>query len=59
MARNLLNAGHRLVAYDLVPEAVAALEGAGASAAKSLQDAASGAEDFSAIIKLYMQRQIP
>ena len=44
MARNLLKAGNRLVVYDLVPAAVAALEDAGASGARSLKEAASGTE---------------
>ncbi len=44
MARNLLKAGHQLTVYDLVPPAVAALVAAGASAAKSLREAAGGAE---------------
>jgi len=44
MARNLLKAGHGLVVYDLVPAAVAALVGPGASAAKSIKEAARGAE---------------
>jgi 3-hydroxyisobutyrate dehydrogenase len=44
MARNLLKAGHPLTVYDLVPPAVAALVAAGASAAKSLCEAAAGAD---------------
>ncbi|MGA2779591.1 MAG: 3-hydroxyisobutyrate dehydrogenase [Steroidobacteraceae bacterium] len=44
MARNLLKSGHRLVVYDLVPAAVAALVSAGASAAASIKAAAAGAE---------------
>lgn len=44
MAANLLKAGHRLAVFDLVPEAVARLEQAGARAAASAADAAAGAQ---------------
>src|SRR5690625_2111442 len=43
MAANLLKAGHTLTVYDLVPEAVAKLEQAGARAASSAADAVKGA----------------
>lgn len=44
MAANLLKAGHQLAVFDLVPEAVARLEQAGARAAVSAADAAAGAQ---------------
>lgn len=44
MVANLLKAGHRLAVFDLVPEAVARLEQAGARAAASAADAAAGAQ---------------
>src|SRR5690242_3076960 len=44
MARNLLKAGHELVAFDLDRSAVAAAVEAGAKAADSAPEAASGAE---------------
>jgi 2-hydroxy-3-oxopropionate reductase len=44
MSRNLIKAGHELTIYDIVPEAVAEIAGAGATAAASAQEAAAGAE---------------
>lgn len=44
MAENLLQAGHQLSVYDLNPSAVERLVSAGASAANSAADAASGAQ---------------
>ncbi|MER1967182.1 3-hydroxyisobutyrate dehydrogenase [Castellaniella sp. GW247-6E4] len=44
MASNLLEAGHRLKVFDLVPAAVQALAGAGAEASASAADAVRGAE---------------
>ncbi|SDC20745.1 3-hydroxyisobutyrate dehydrogenase [Belnapia rosea] len=44
MARNLLKAGHQVMGFDLVPEALAALAAAGGIAAASAAEAASGAE---------------
>jgi 3-hydroxyisobutyrate dehydrogenase len=44
MARNLLKAGHRVTGFDLMPEALAAVTAAGATAAGSAAQAASGAE---------------
>jgi 3-hydroxyisobutyrate dehydrogenase len=44
MARNLLRAGHALVVYDVVPDAVAKLAALGASAATSPAAAAANAE---------------
>jgi 3-hydroxyisobutyrate dehydrogenase len=44
MAANLLKAGHRLAVFDLVTDAVAKLEQAGARAAASAADAAKGAQ---------------
>lgn len=44
MAANLLKAGHQLAVFDLVPEAVARLEQAGARAAVSAADAVAGAQ---------------
>lgn len=44
MAANLLKAGYQLAVFDLVPEAVARLEQAGARAAASAADAAAGAQ---------------
>ena len=41
MAQRLLRGGHRVVAYDLRPEAVRELEGEGASGASSLTDLAA------------------
>ena len=41
MARRLMRDGHRIVAYDVNPEAVAELAGDGAEGASSLQDLAS------------------
>ena len=41
MARRLMRDGHKIVAYDVNPEAVAELEGEGATGASSLQDLAS------------------
>ena len=42
MARNLITAGHAVTVFDLVPEACAELEQAGASVAESAADAAIG-----------------
>jgi 3-hydroxyisobutyrate dehydrogenase len=44
MARNLIKAGHALKVFDVVPAAVAAIVKAGAEAAPSLGDAASGVD---------------
>jgi 2-hydroxy-3-oxopropionate reductase len=44
MSRNLIKAGHKLTVFDIVPEAVAELAGAGAKPAASAQEAASEAE---------------
>ncbi len=44
MARNLLKAGHKLKAFDIVKANVEAVTSAGASAAASAADAAQGAE---------------
>jgi 3-hydroxyisobutyrate dehydrogenase len=44
MARNLLKAGHRVTGFDLMPEALAAVTAAGATAAGSAAQAASGAD---------------
>jgi 3-hydroxyisobutyrate dehydrogenase len=44
MARNLLDAGHDLVVFDIMPAALEAAVGAGATAAKTLGDAAAGGE---------------
>src|SRR5579872_4042060 len=44
MALNLLKAGHGLKAYDLMPAALARVAGAGAQAAASPLDAATGVE---------------
>jgi len=41
MARRLMRDGHRIVAYDVNPEAVAELVGEGATGASSLQDLAA------------------
>jgi 6-phosphogluconate dehydrogenase len=41
MARRLMRDGHRIVAYDVNPDAVAALAGEGAESASSLEDLAS------------------
>jgi 6-phosphogluconate dehydrogenase len=41
MARRLMRDGHRIVAYDVNPDAVAELAGEGAEGASSLQDLAS------------------
>lgn len=42
MARNLLKAGHEVVAYDIVPEALARLAGAGARPVASAAEAVRG-----------------
>ncbi len=44
MARNLVKAGFQVKVFDLMPAAVKALVAAGATAAKSLADAAEGAD---------------
>jgi 3-hydroxyisobutyrate dehydrogenase len=44
MARNLIKAGHALKVFDVVPGAVAALAGAGATAAASVGDAVAGVD---------------
>jgi 3-hydroxyisobutyrate dehydrogenase len=44
MARNLMRAGHRLRAFDVVPASVEAAVAAGATAAGSAPDATAGAE---------------
>jgi 2-hydroxy-3-oxopropionate reductase len=44
MAKNLLKAGHKLVAYDIVAEAVKELVAAGAAAGKSPSDVAARSE---------------
>jgi 3-hydroxyisobutyrate dehydrogenase len=44
MARNLMGAGHRLRAFDLVPASLEQAVAAGATAAASSADAAAGAE---------------
>lgn len=44
MARNLLAAGHRPVVYDVVPEAMAPLLAAGATAAEDIAGAVRGAD---------------
>jgi 3-hydroxyisobutyrate dehydrogenase len=44
MARNLLEAGHDVLAFDVVPAALDAAAAAGARAARSLGDAATGGE---------------
>jgi 6-phosphogluconate dehydrogenase len=41
MARRLMRGGHRVVAYDVNPDAVSGLAGEGAEAASSLQDLAA------------------
>ena len=41
MARRLMKDGHTIVAYDVSPDAVKALEGEGATGASSLEDLAS------------------
>ncbi len=41
MSRNLIKAGHQVVVYDIVPESVAAMATAGASAGKSAKDVAA------------------
>src|ERR1700712_5189283 len=41
MARRLMRDGHKIVAYDVNPEAVAALAGEGAQGASSIQDMVS------------------
>ena len=43
MARNLLKAGHKVTAYDIVPAALDAVEKAGATRAANAADAARGA----------------
>lgn len=42
MAKNLIGAGHDVTVFDLVPEACAELENAGAAVAASAEDAATG-----------------
>jgi 3-hydroxyisobutyrate dehydrogenase len=44
MARNLLGAGHDVLAFDVVPATLEAAAAAGARAARSLGDAAAGGE---------------
>ncbi|MBI4892094.1 MAG: NAD(P)-binding domain-containing protein, partial [Acidobacteria bacterium] len=44
MAKNLLKAGHELTVFDIVPDAVAEVTGAGAVAAASAAAAAAGSE---------------
>jgi 2-hydroxy-3-oxopropionate reductase len=44
MVRNLIKAGHQLSVYDIVPETVAELAAAGATACKSGKEVASGSE---------------
>lgn len=44
MCRNLMKAGHQLTVFDIVPEAVAELAGAGATAASSARDVAAASE---------------
>ena len=44
MCRNLIKAGHQLVVYDIVPEAVAQLVAAGATAAPSARAAAAASD---------------
>jgi len=44
MSRNLIKGGFKLRVFDLDPKAVAAVVKAGATAAKSPKDAASGAD---------------
>lgn len=44
MSRNLIKAGNQLTVYDIVPEAVAEIVSAGATAAASAREAAAGAE---------------
>jgi 3-hydroxyisobutyrate dehydrogenase len=44
MTRNLLQAGHPVTVFDVVPSALEAAVGAGAEAARSVVEAASGAE---------------
>jgi 2-hydroxy-3-oxopropionate reductase len=41
MSHNLIKAGHQVVVYDIVPESVAAMAAAGASAGKSPKDVAA------------------
>ena len=41
MSHNLIKAGHQVVVYDIVPESVAAMAAAGASAGKSAKDVAA------------------
>jgi 2-hydroxy-3-oxopropionate reductase len=41
MSRNLIKAGYQVVVYDIVPESVAAMAAAGASAGKSAKDVAA------------------
>ena len=41
MSRNLIKAGHKVVVYDIVPESVAEMAAAGASAGKSAKDVAA------------------
>jgi len=44
MAKNLLKHGHTLTVYDILPECVAALTAAGASAAESAKEAAAAGD---------------
>jgi 2-hydroxy-3-oxopropionate reductase len=44
MSRNLMKAGHQVVAYDIVPGLVAEMAASGASAGKSAKDVASRSE---------------
>jgi 2-hydroxy-3-oxopropionate reductase len=44
MARNLINAGHQLVVYDVVPESVAELAASGAARGESARDVAARSE---------------
>ena len=46
MARNLLQQGFAVVAYDIQPDRLAAIEGAGATAAASARDVAVQAKVF-------------
>src|SRR5690242_16348486 len=44
MARNLIKAGHKVTAFDIVGDAVAALAAEGAKPAKNPAEAAAGAD---------------